>query len=255
MSRSDPPPSTTVAKIRQSSPAATSEPHAGRSLARKLNIRFARFVRWMHIYLSMFSLALVLFFSVTGITLNHPDWFFANTERRVKEQGTINPSWLNMGAGAMGAESSGTAEIRSENANNLDQRSAGVARLEIVEHLRNQHHIGAALAEFRAEETECLVTFKGPGYAADAFIDRQSGKYDVTQTFHGIVAVLNDLHKGRDTGPVWSAVIDVSAVFMTVISLSGLILLFYLKLRRVPGLAVGIAGAIAAIVIGLTLVN
>ena len=30
-------------------------------------------MRWLHIYLSMFGLAAVLFFSVTGITLNHPN--------------------------------------------------------------------------------------------------------------------------------------------------------------------------------------
>ena len=30
----------------------------------------------------MFGLAAVLFFSVTGITLNHPDWFFGEAERR-----------------------------------------------------------------------------------------------------------------------------------------------------------------------------
>ena len=27
--------------------------------------------------------------------------------------------------------------------------------------------------------------------------------------------MINDLHKGRDTGPVWSVLIDVSAVLMT----------------------------------------
>jgi len=36
--------------------------------------------------------------------------------------------------------------------------------------------------------------------------------------------VANDLHKGRDTGKTWSILIDVSAVLMTLISLTGLIL-------------------------------
>jgi uncharacterized protein len=256
MSRSDPPPSPTVARIRQSSPAAPSaEPRAGRSLARRLNIRFAKVIRWVHIYLSMLSLALVLFFSVTGITLNHPDWFFANSERRIKEKGTIEPSWLKPKVAAGEAGPPGIAENGVSGSDDRADASKGIAKLEIVEHLRNTHKIRAALVEFRVEENECLVTFKGPGYAADAFIDSQSGRYELTQTFHGMVAVLNDLHKGRDTGPVWSAVIDVSAVFMTLISLSGLILLFYLKLRRVPGLAVGLIGAVAAIVICLSLVN
>ena len=66
------------------------------------------------------------------------------------------------------------------------------------------------------------MTFKGPGYAADAFIDRETGHYTVTQSYHGLVAILNDLHKGRDTGPAWSILIDVSAILLTLISLTGL---------------------------------
>ena len=94
---------------------------------------------------------------------------------------------------------------------------------------------------------------QGAGYAADAFIDRESGHYNLTQTSHGFVAVINDLHKGRDTGPVWSAVIDVSAVVLTVISLTGLVLIFYLKRKRVSGLlvVVGGAAAIAAVIVFL----
>ena len=124
-----------------------------------------------------------------------------------------------------------------------------VSKLEIVEHLRNAHAIHGALADFRVDEGECVVSFKGPGYAADAFIDRESGHYRLTETYHGFIAVINDLHKGRDTGPVWSVLIDVSAVLMTLISLTGLVLLFYLKLRRIPGVIVALVGTILAIVL------
>jgi hypothetical protein len=99
------------------------------------------------------------------------------------------------------------------------------------------------------DEGECVISFKGPGYAADAFIDRESGHYRLTETYHGFIAVINDLHKGRDTGPVWSILIDFSAVLMTLISLTGLVLLFYLKLRRVPGLVVALAGTILAVLL------
>ena len=92
-----------------------------------------------------------------------------------------------------------------------------------------------------------MIAFKGPGYAADAFVDRESGHYRLTETYHGFIAVINDLHKGRDTGPVWSVLIDISAVLMTLISLTGLVLLFYLKLRRIPGLIVALAGTIIAL--------
>ena len=190
-------------------------------------------MRWLHIYLSMFGLAAVLFFGVTGLTLNHPTWFFAGTERSDQAEGRLDPGWLH--ADAPAAQES--------------DASGGVAKLEVVEHLRTAHGIRGALAEFRVDEAECLVTFKGPGYAADAFIDRESGRYTVTQTYHGVVAVINDLHKGRDTGPFWSVVIDLSAVVMTLIALTGLVLLFYLKLRRVPGLVVALIGTIVVVAV------
>src|SRR5262249_32976654 len=188
----------------------------------------------LHIYLSMFGLAAVLFFSVTGLTLNHPGWFSAGRERSVQAEGRVDPKWLQSDT----PSGAGYADP-----------ARGVATLEVVEHLRQAHGVRGALAEFRVDEAECVVTFKGPGYAADAFIDRGSGTYSLTQSYHGVVAVLNDLHKGRDTGPGWSVLIDVSAVAMTLISLTGLILLFYLKLRRRPGLAVSLLGT-AAVVAG-----
>jgi hypothetical protein len=200
-------------------------------LTRRLNIRLAKLMRWLHIYLSMFSLAVVLFFSVTGLTLNHPDWVFGEAERREQAEGEINLRWLQGGPAV------------AEDADSSRQ----VSKLDIVEHLRTTHGIRGALAEFRVDDRECVVTFKGPGFAADAFIDRESGHYGLTQTYHGFIAVINDLHKGRDTGPVWSAVIDVSAVLMTIVSLTGLVLLFYLKLRRVRGLVVVLIGTIIVV--------
>jgi hypothetical protein len=220
--------------VRESSHAAGAPSAHRRSLRRRISIRLAALTLWLHIYVSMFGLAAVLFFSATGLTLNHPDWFFAGAERSAQAEGRLDAKWLHIDAPG-----------------NDPDPSRQVARLEVVEHLRKAHAVRGALAEFRVDDRECLVTFKGPGYAADAFIDRDTGRYNLTQTYHGFIAVVNDLHKGRDTGPIWSLVIDVSAVLMTVISLTGLILLFYLRLRRVPGLAVVLVGtaAVAAVVL------
>lgn len=179
----------------------------------------------------MFSLAVVLFFSVTGLTLNHPDWFLEGVSRTDRAEGQVDAAWLKL---------------------DDPDPDRSVDRLRVVEHLRAAHGIGGAMVEFRVDDLECLVTFKGPGYAADAFVDRETGRYSVTQTHHGLVAVLNDLHKGRDTGPAWSLLIDVSAVAMTLISLTGLALLFYLKLRRRPGLVVGLAGTAVALLVWRT---
>jgi hypothetical protein len=195
-------------------------------------------MRWLHIYLSMFSLAAVLFFSVTGITLNHPDWFAKGAERRTQAEGQIELAWLRASPSSAGAGNGAEADPATL-----------VAKLEIVEHLRKAHGIRGWLAEFRVDDSECLASFKGPGYAADAFIDRQSGHYALTETYHGVIALLNDLHKGRDTGAVWSVLIDVAAFSMTAISLTGLILLFYLKLRRVTGVIVAVIGTFVVVVL------
>jgi len=175
----------------------------------------ARWARWLHIYLSMVSFAILFFFAVTGLTLNHQQWF-ANQQHTTQFQGSVDPAWLR----------------------------GDVSKLEIVEYLRGHHKISAAVSEFRVDDSQAAVSFKGPGYEANAFVDRASGKYDVTETKMGLAAVMNDLHKGRDSGKAWGWVIDASAVFMTFVSISGIVLLLFLQKRRYSGLMAGVAGAI-----------
>ncbi len=173
--------------------------------------------RWLHIYLSMISFAIVFFFAITGLTLNHAERF--NDElKSTQQKGKLQPSWVN---------STDTFKI---------------AKLEIVEWLRRQHEIRAALSDFRIDDAQIGVSFKGPGYAADAFIDRATGQYDLTVTSAGLVGIINDLHKGRDTGPGWSLFIDISAIFLTLVSLTGLVLMFFIKRRRFSGYVVAVCG-------------
>lgn len=238
MSRSNPPRSPIVEKIRHASALAglVAPPPGQRSLRRTFTIRLAALTRWLHIYVSMFGLGAVLFFSVTGLTLNHPNWFYGEAERSVQYQGQLKLAWLR------------PKTTGNENEVDLETESQ-VEKLEIVESLRSSHHIRGALTDFKVDESECTVTFKGPGYSADAFINRDTGRYELTESSHGLVAIMNDLHKGRDSGAVWSVLIDVSAVLMTLISLTGLVLLFYLKRRRIPGLIVTMVGATIVIAI------
>jgi hypothetical protein len=71
-----------------------------------------------------------------------------------------------------------------------------------------------------------------------------SGKYELTENRTGLVAILNDLHKGRDSGKPWGVAIDISALLLTLVSLTGLILIFFLFKRRTSGLLVLAAGAL-----------
>ena len=180
--------------------------------------RIAKGARWLHIYGSMASLALVLFFAVTGITLNHQDWFASQTVT-VDRHGTMDASFLK------------TTE------------PDGIDKLRVVEYLRSSAGLRGALADFRVDADQCEVVFKGPGYAASVLVDRATGRYDVSESRMGFAALINDLHKGRDSGAVWSAVIDVSAAVLVFISLTGLVLLYYVHKYRVAGVILVGAGA------------
>ena len=113
----------------------------------------------------MFGLAAVLFFSVTGITLNHPDWFFGEAERTRRGRGP-DRSQVAAPRRAAAARLAATSPTDVARRSRSWRSSSTCARPTAIR---------GALAEFRADERECMVTFKGPGYAADAFIDRDDG--------------------------------------------------------------------------------
>lgn len=174
----------------------------------------------MHTYISLVTLVIVLFFSVTELTLNHTEWSSGGVMQR-NVAGNVDVKWLN---------------------------PANRDKLNIAEKLRQDHSLRGHVDEIRIDDRECTVMFKAPGYAADAFIDVKTGQYQMTIAEEGKLAVMNDLHKGRHSGKLWGVLIDASAVLLTVISITGLGLLFFLKRIRTGGLVVVAAGAIILIV-------
>ncbi|MFY7839175.1 MAG: PepSY-associated TM helix domain-containing protein [Lacibacter sp.] len=209
-------------KSQKSSSATEKNNGSNRKLVLRRNV--AQVSRWLHIYLSMISFAIVLFFSVTGLTLNHAE-YFAGESKTSTEKGTLNLAWVNA------------------------TDTVHIAKLEVVEYLRKTNHLKGELSEFRIDEAECSLSFKGPGYGADVFINRTTGAYEISLMQAGAVGILNDLHKGRDSGKSWSWVIDISAVLMTLVSLTGLILILYIKRKRVSGLTWAIIGLLLSILV------
>jgi hypothetical protein len=180
--------------------------------------RFAHLARWLHTYLSMLSFTILLFFAATGLTLNHAEWF-EGRRNLARYQGTLDATWLKT------------------------PNPKAVQEDKIVTYLRRVHRIRGAVSDTHIDETQCEILFKGPGYEGDVSIDRATGKYDLTVSRFGFIAELNDLHKGRDTGGKWSELIDFSAVLMTIVSLTGLALIFFMNKRRLFGLLVALTGA------------
>ncbi len=156
----------------------------------------------------MVSFTILLFFAVTGLTLNHQSAFTGLTSP-TRFTGTLDVSWL---------------------------KAPEAHKTEIVGAFRARHGIKADLSDFRIDDDQVQISFKGPGYSADGFVDRRAGKYELNENRLGLIAIVNDLHKGRDTGKAWAGVIDVSAILMVLVSVSGLVLIFFLHKRVRAGL-------------------
>ncbi|MCP4961341.1 MAG: peptidase [Actinomycetia bacterium] len=174
-------------------------------------------------YTSMVALVVVLFFSVTGITLNHPQWTFGDDTDRTEETGTLPFSALD--------------------------ETGSPSYLPIAEYARNEFGFSGAVDSFGEVAGEISIVFKKPGYAAEIAIDAETGEFRTIVEQQGWVAVLNDLHKGRDSGSSWSWVIDVSAGLLVVISVTGLTMQLYLRKRRKSALWTVAGGTLLTVVL------
>lgn len=178
--------------------------------------------RWLHVYTSMIALLVVLFFGVTGLTLNHPDWTFGFDPVSESYTGTLPEGWVS---------DDGTVEF-----------------LVISEYLRATYDVRGDVSDFGSDTTQGWVSYAGPGYSADAFFDVDDGTYTLSVEQQGWIGVMNDLHKGRDTTSSWNWLIDVSAMFLVAISLTGLGIQLMMKKRRRMALMWAMAGMIVTVI-------
>lgn len=184
----------------------------------------ARPVRWLHTYLSLIGCAALLFFAVSGLTLNHAAFFESGGEQTRSWSGQVPRELLPAGA---------EFEARP-----------------LVEWLHSQAGLRGALHDLQLSADELELVLKGPGYSADARIQLASGTVELSETRLNAWARLNDLHKGRDSGDAWSVLIDVSAVLLALSGLSGMWLLLYVHSRRFAGLLVSVIGLLVMLLVG-----
>lgn len=161
--------------------------------------------RTLHIYVSMALLLLMLFFAFTGITLNHPDWFGASNAMREETEQPLPDFLLPVEADSADWQEAAAHWLASE--------------------------WQASRQQVEVSEDELLLVQKGPGRYRSVVLDTEAAVVVAESLDYGLVALLNDLHKGRNSGAVWSWVIDLSAVLMLLFSLTGAFLLLPQKRR------------------------
>ena len=182
-------------------------------------------VRWLHTYVSLIGFGALIFFSFTGLTLNHAEWF-EGIETTTERAGSAPAELVNSSAGP----------------------AAGIA---LLAWLRAEEQLDGHAGRPETDGAEIRVSLQGAGYVADVTINQESGEYAVFETRRGLIAIINDLHKGRHTSGAWSLVIDLSAIVLVLCGATGIWLLWFLKKIRIKGLVTAAAGSVVLIVLYL----
>ena len=181
------------------------------------------------------SLIGMLLFAITGITLNHAGQIEAEP-KVVSRKATLPPELL---AVLTKGPEEGKRPLPVQLEPFLDEAvGADVAGRE---------------GEWSADEV--YVALARPGGDAWVSIDRETGAVEHEKTTRGAISLLNDLHKGRNTGKAWSWFIDIFAVACVIFTITGLILLqFHARARPLTWPLVGL-GLVAPILLVILFVH
>lgn len=177
--------------------------------------------RWLHVYTSMVSFVIVIFFGLTGITLNHPTWTFGSEVVRTDASGDLPDTVF---------DADGDVEF-----------------LMVSEFLRESEGVKGEVKGFSTEGTEGSITYRSPGYSAQAVFDTETGAYELATEQQGWLAIMNELHKGRDANSPWRWTIDISGAVLVIVGVSGLVIQFVMRKRRTKALISVVVGGLVTI--------
>lgn len=209
-------------------------PSAKRPKKRKSKLaRTQRWVRPLHAYSSMLMLFILLFFTLTGLTLNNRQWL-----PTPNLTDTVELSLPNFFV-AQGH----TVEMSNEQAHKQGE--------EVWQWLKEDQSLpgGELSIEWLADESLLLLDVKRPGgyTTVEVVLDDETVLYEHQNL--GWMAIANDLHMGRYSGKVWSWFIDISAIVILLFTLTGFWLVLFHPKRRSRTLLLSGVGTLLMIIL------
>lgn len=182
--------------------------------------------RAWHGYLSAFAFLALIFFALTGLLLNHPEWIGSSGERPSKDF-TVQ----------LAAPEIATAQKAKDPARALGEAVSRKARL-----------VGAFQSGELIDD-QAMLRFEGPKGSSDVSVDLASGETEVTVTKARLIDTINELHRGKNAGQTWKTVIDASAILVLALSVIGYVLFFSLRFRLRTSLV--LTGASLAVMLAI----
>lgn len=186
-----------------------------------------KFLRLLHIYASMAVVVALVFYAITGITLNHPEWqsSVGQQSQAIALQLPVALQTLSFGDDAL------------HNA---------AAASQIADWLRESQQVQGAVFNFNYDNDGQVLEldFKRPAGFATAEIAIATGTVQLTTEYAGFLALLNDLHKGRYAGTSWRWFSDAVAAACLMFAISGFYLLWRQPSRRLHGVATAAVGVL-----------
>ncbi|MEZ5986094.1 MAG: PepSY-associated TM helix domain-containing protein [Hyphomonas sp.] len=175
---------------------------------------FYRTCRMLHAYLSAAAFIMLIFFALTGFLLNHPQWFGAARVSGAERMVELDPEYLKQA---------------------LTSPDAGKALADLV--AANTPLKGAYL-DGEVFEDEAYLRLTGVKGTTDIVVDIEAALAEVEVSRANLTSILHDLHRGKDAGPFWKRLIDVTAILIIAMSLAGLILFLSLRFRLATSLKI-----------------
>ncbi len=179
--------------------------------------------RWLHIYVSTALFSLLLFFCITGITLNHPKWAVSNEVR--------------------------TTEIPlSQSLKDSIDKQSELPLKQIAQFVSLSTGLSKPKnIDIMLEENEITYDYSVPAGYVFVTVFIQQAVMEVEYQSPDFLGLMNDLHKGRHSGDFWRGLIDISAALMLLFTLTGLFILLQNAKHRGQALLILFIGALTPV--------
>jgi uncharacterized protein len=177
------------------------------------NGEFYRQCRIWHGYLSALAFIALIFFSMTGILLNHPGLLSLGAPAPVEQQFTLSQDELTQ------------VRAAAEPARKLAEITA--SRFSLAGAYRNGEVVGE----------DIFINLQGVRGSSNIRANLATGAADVVIERQDAATVLNELHRGEHAGGAWRLAIDILAILLIAVSLVGFVLFLSLRLRMRTALA------------------